>query len=50
MLSRQAWLVKSSSFVMRDVAGARSGGYDKLAHLPDVASPPPFRFGRRRKL
>jgi DNA-binding transcriptional MerR regulator len=36
--------------VLRDVAGARSGGYDKLAHLPDVASPPPFRFGRRHKL
>ena len=36
--------------VLRDVAGARSGGYDKLAHLPDGASPPPFRFGRRHKL
>jgi len=36
--------------VMRDVAGARSGGYDKLRQLPDVTSPPPFRFGRRRRL
>ena len=33
--------------VLRDVAGARSGGYDVLGGLPDVALAPPFRFGRR---
>ncbi len=36
--------------VMRDVAEARSGGYDTLRSLPAVAYPPPFRFGRRHKL
>ncbi|MGH7519700.1 MAG: MerR family transcriptional regulator [Gemmatimonadales bacterium] len=33
--------------VMRDVAAARSGGYDVLNRLPDVALHAPFRFGRR---
>jgi len=33
--------------VMRDAAAARSGGYDVLSKLPDVAPPLPFRFGRR---
>lgn len=33
--------------VMRDVAAARSAGYSALGRLPDVAQPPPFRFGRR---
>ena len=36
--------------VMRDVAAARSGGYDALGSLSDVALAPPFRFGRRSKL
>ena len=36
--------------LMQDVAAARSGGYDMLRTLPDVAYPPPFRFGRRHKL
>ncbi|HEV2670067.1 MAG TPA: MerR family transcriptional regulator [Gemmatimonadales bacterium] len=35
--------------VLRDVAAARSAGYSALGHLPDVALPPPFRFGRRRR-
>ena len=35
--------------VMRDVAAARSGGYEVLAALPDVALPSLFRFGRRSK-
>lgn len=35
--------------VMRDVAAARSAGYDTLGSLPDVALAPPFRFGRRGK-
>jgi DNA-binding transcriptional MerR regulator len=35
--------------VMRDIAAARSGGYDVLKKLPDVVPPPPFRFGRRGK-
>lgn len=33
--------------VMRDVAAARSAGYSALGSLPEVALPPPFRFGRR---
>lgn len=36
--------------VMRDVAAARSGGYDVLDRLPDATLVPPFRFGRRRQL
>ena len=35
--------------LLREVAGARSGGYGVLADLPDVALAPPFRFGRRGK-
>ena len=35
--------------VMRDVAAARSAGYDVLHDLSDVTRPPPFRFGRRGK-
>jgi DNA-binding transcriptional MerR regulator len=35
--------------VMRDVAAARSAGYDVLHKLPDVRLPSPFRFGRRGK-
>ncbi|HLZ46532.1 MAG TPA: MerR family transcriptional regulator [Gemmatimonadales bacterium] len=35
--------------VLRDVAAARSAGYAVLDSLPDVAVPPPFRFGRRRR-
>jgi DNA-binding transcriptional MerR regulator len=35
--------------VMRDVASARSAGYDVLADLPDTATATPFRFGRRSK-
>jgi DNA-binding transcriptional MerR regulator len=35
--------------VMRDVAAARTRGYDALSKLPDEAHPPPFRFGRRGK-
>jgi DNA-binding transcriptional MerR regulator len=35
--------------VLRDVAAARSGGYDVLDGLPDVALLPPFRFGRRSR-
>lgn len=35
--------------VMRDAAAARSRGYEALANLPEVALPPPFRFGRRSK-
>jgi len=35
--------------LLREVAGARSAGYSVLADLPDVASTPPFRFGRRGK-
>jgi len=35
--------------VLRDVAAARSAGYDVLADLPDVELVPPFRFGRRGK-
>jgi DNA-binding transcriptional MerR regulator len=35
--------------VMRDVAAARSGGYDVLDGLPDAALATPFRFGRRGK-
>jgi DNA-binding transcriptional MerR regulator len=35
--------------VMRDVAAARSAGYDVLGDLPDGATATPFRFGRRRK-
>jgi len=34
--------------VMRDVAAARTGGYDRLDCLPDVQDAPPFRFGRRK--
>ncbi|HWC74309.1 MAG TPA: MerR family transcriptional regulator [Gemmatimonadales bacterium] len=36
--------------VMRNVAAARSAGYSALENLPDVAVPPPFRFGRRSKI
>ena len=36
--------------VMRDVAAARSAGYDALGRLPDATLVPPFRFGRRRQL
>lgn len=32
--------------VMRDVAAARSSGYDVLGDLGDVTQPSPFRFGR----
>jgi len=32
--------------VMREVAAARTRGYDVLGTLPDVALAPPFRFGR----
>ena len=35
--------------LLRDVAAARSAGYDVLENLPDVALAPPFRFGRRGK-
>lgn len=35
--------------VMRDVAAARSAGYDVLGDLPDTATAAPFRFGRRRR-
>jgi MerR family Zn(II)-responsive transcriptional regulator of zntA len=35
--------------VMRDVASARSGGYDVLDGLPDVDVATPFRFGRRSR-
>jgi DNA-binding transcriptional MerR regulator len=35
--------------VMRDVAAARSAGYDALRRLPDASHAPPFRFGRRGK-
>jgi DNA-binding transcriptional MerR regulator len=35
--------------MMRDIAAARSAGYDVLNKLPDVVPPPPFRFGRRGK-
>lgn len=35
--------------VMRDVAAARSSGYGALRSLPEVALPPPFRFGRRSR-
>ena len=35
--------------VMRDVAAARSGGYDVLGGLPDVDVATPFRFGRRSR-
>jgi DNA-binding transcriptional MerR regulator len=35
--------------VMRDVASARSGGYDVLSKLPEMALPAPFRFGRGGK-
>ena len=35
--------------LLREVAGARSGGYNVLADLPDVPLAPPFRFGRRGK-
>ena len=35
--------------VMRDVAAARSAGYDVLHDLGDVTEAPPFRFGRRSK-
>lgn len=35
--------------VMRDAATARSRGYQVLENLPDVAMPPPFRFGRRSR-
>jgi len=35
--------------VLRDVAAARSAGYDALHKLPDVALLPPFRFGRRSR-
>jgi DNA-binding transcriptional MerR regulator len=35
--------------VLRDVAAARSAGYEVLAGLPDIALLPPFRFGRRSK-
>ena len=35
--------------VMRDVASARSGGYDVLGGLPDVDVATPFRFGRRSR-
>jgi DNA-binding transcriptional MerR regulator len=36
--------------VMREVAAARSSGYDSLGSLPDVTLAPPFRFGRRTRL
>lgn len=36
--------------VMRDVAAARTAGYDRLGSLPDVQEAPLFRFGRRGKL
>ena len=35
--------------VMRDVASARSGGYDVLGGLPDAEVATPFRFGRRSR-
>ena len=35
--------------LLREVAGARSAGYNVLEDLPDVALAPPFRFGRRGK-
>jgi MerR family copper efflux transcriptional regulator len=35
--------------VLRDVAAARSAGYNVLWDLPDDAPAPPFRFGRRSK-
>ena len=35
--------------VMRDVAAARTGGYDVLSNLPVAPVSPPFRFGRRGK-
>jgi len=35
--------------VLRNVAAARSGGYDVLGGLPDEALAPPFRFGRRAR-
>jgi MerR family transcriptional regulator, copper efflux regulator len=36
--------------VMRDVAAARSSGYNALGNLPEAALPPPFRFGRRSRV
>ena len=36
--------------VMRDVAAARTAGYDRLSSLPDVQDAPPFRFGRRKPI
>jgi DNA-binding transcriptional MerR regulator len=36
--------------VMRDVAAARTAGYDRLSRLPDVQDAPPFRFGRRKPI
>jgi MerR family copper efflux transcriptional regulator len=36
--------------VMRDVAAARSAGYDVLGDLPDAGVATPFRFGRRAKV
>ena len=35
--------------VMRDVAAARTGGYDVLSNLPVAPVSQPFRFGRRGK-
>jgi MerR family Zn(II)-responsive transcriptional regulator of zntA len=35
--------------VLRDVASARSAGYEVLRDLPDVEVATPFRFGRRGK-